>query len=174
MAYAINEYNFWSNPKVREAGKDAALMYLAGNSYCNEFMTDGFIAQTIVPVLANLAFQTNPEKAIKALVDNHLWIKVANGYKVHDYLGPQKHRRKLHRIREEESYFTRLRFQSVRKTAWGFLIQNGEAKCAYCGSTDNLQIDHIKPIARGGTNDFDNLQILCKSCNCRKSDRYEE
>ena len=100
MAYAINEYNFWSNPKVREAGKDAALMYLAGNSYCNEFMTDGLIVFTAVSVIANLAFQTNPEKAIKALVDNHLWIKVANGYKVHDYLKYNKSKAEIEDLKK--------------------------------------------------------------------------
>ncbi|WP_149115444.1 HNH endonuclease [Limnoglobus roseus] len=28
--------------------------------------------------------------------------------------------------------------------------------------------DHVAPLARGGTNDIGNIQILCPSCNCRK------
>src|SRR5690242_2822043 len=33
-------------------------------------------------------------------------------------------------------------------------------KCKKCGSTERLQLDHIKPIAQGGTNDIKNLQVL--------------
>lgn len=41
-------------------------------------------------------------------------------------------------------------------------------KCLCCGSTDNLQIDHIQAVYNGGENDIDNLQPLCKSCNVSK------
>jgi 5-methylcytosine-specific restriction endonuclease McrA len=41
-------------------------------------------------------------------------------------------------------------------------------KCAKCESTDNLQIDHIIPLARGGRHDEDNFQVLCKTCNLKK------
>jgi 5-methylcytosine-specific restriction endonuclease McrA len=41
-------------------------------------------------------------------------------------------------------------------------------KCVICGSTENLQIDHIIPVISNGTNDADNLQVLCKACNTSK------
>lgn len=44
-------------------------------------------------------------------------------------------------------------------------------RCLCCGATDNISIDHIKPISKGGTNDLNNLQPLCKSCNSSKSTR---
>ncbi|NJL03387.1 MAG: DEAD/DEAH box helicase family protein [Chloroflexaceae bacterium] len=40
--------------------------------------------------------------------------------------------------------------------------------CLCCGSERNLQIDHIIPVYKGGTNDLDNLQTLCKTCNTHK------
>ena len=40
--------------------------------------------------------------------------------------------------------------------------------CASCGAQDNLHIDHIVPIAKGGTHSIGNLQILCSTCNCSK------
>jgi hypothetical protein len=42
-------------------------------------------------------------------------------------------------------------------------------KCRYCRSTENLTIDHKVPIIQGGTDDFGNLQCLCKNCNQMKS-----
>jgi hypothetical protein len=48
--------------------------------------------------------------------------------------------------------------------------------CQSCGATvedgAKLEIDHIKPVSKGGTNDPDNLQVLCKDCNLGKSDIY--
>lgn len=44
-------------------------------------------------------------------------------------------------------------------------------RCRYCGSTYNLEIDHIYPIAKGGKSTFDNLQTLCHRCNVEKGDR---
>ncbi len=32
----------------------------------------------------------------------------------------------------------------------------------------NMEIDHIVPVQRGGSNDFGNLQLLCRSCNTQK------
>lgn len=40
--------------------------------------------------------------------------------------------------------------------------------CANCGDTENLVIDHIVSIARGGLSEVDNLQLLCVTCNTIK------
>lgn len=54
---------------------------------------------------------------------------------------------------------------------WKLLIEAYGEACLKCGSDDILTIDHIKPIALGGDNSFENLQILCKSCNSSKGHR---
>ena len=40
-------------------------------------------------------------------------------------------------------------------------------------SDNKFQIDHIKPLAYGGTNDITNLHSLCKSCHKEKT-RHEQ
>lgn len=47
-------------------------------------------------------------------------------------------------------------------------------KCVYCGCSAPevvLQIDHITPVAKGGTDDLFNLASSCFDCNSGKSDR---
>jgi len=45
--------------------------------------------------------------------------------------------------------------------------QNGVCKC--CKKESNkFQIDHIRPLANGGTNDINNLQALCLGCHREK------
>jgi 5-methylcytosine-specific restriction enzyme A len=49
------------------------------------------------------------------------------------------------------------------------VLQRQEGVCVMCKSVTKLQIDHIRPLANGGTNDLSNLQGLCKTCHREKS-----
>lgn len=47
-------------------------------------------------------------------------------------------------------------------------------RCLECGATNKnsrLEIDHIVPVAQGGTDELSNLQTLCDDCNRAKSNR---
>lgn len=41
-------------------------------------------------------------------------------------------------------------------------------KCARCGSTENLEMDHILAHSLGGKSERSNCQTLCKLCNLQK------
>lgn len=40
--------------------------------------------------------------------------------------------------------------------------------CCYCGSRDQLSIDHLIPTKRGGENSGENIVWACRSCNSSK------
>jgi hypothetical protein len=50
------------------------------------------------------------------------------------------------------------------------VFERDGGKCVECGSTFNIQYDHILPFAHGGATTVENLQILCADCNRQKSD----
>lgn len=50
-----------------------------------------------------------------------------------------------------------------------YIWTRDEGRCRNCGSTTELQYDHIIPLAMGGSNNAENLQILCGPCNRSKS-----
>lgn len=43
--------------------------------------------------------------------------------------------------------------------------------CTYCGATEDIEIDHIYPLARGGKHERRNLTPACGFCNRSKKDR---
>lgn len=54
------------------------------------------------------------------------------------------------------------------------LISRDGARCAICGKklTDGeMTIDHIFPRLLGGSDDLDNLRIVCRRCNCEAASR---
>jgi 5-methylcytosine-specific restriction endonuclease McrA len=55
-----------------------------------------------------------------------------------------------------------------------FLINKKEAKalycspCVYCGSRENIQMDHVVPLSRGGAHGVGNIVPACRKCNISK------
>jgi hypothetical protein len=50
-----------------------------------------------------------------------------------------------------------------------YLLEKWEHKCAYCGATNvPLEVEHIQPKSKGGSNRVSNLTIACHDCNQRK------
>ena len=43
-----------------------------------------------------------------------------------------------------------------------------EYRCVKCSSQKDLQFDHIVAVAKGGSNEEGNVQLLCKRCNQMK------
>jgi len=56
-----------------------------------------------------------------------------------------------------------------------YLLEKFNRRCAYCKAENvPLQIEHIVPRARGGSNRVSNLTIACEPCNLKKGARTAE
>lgn len=57
------------------------------------------------------------------------------------------------------------------------VIERDGYVCGLCGGDvdpDDLHIDHIKPVARGGRDELANLQVAHPTCNIRKGATWPE
>jgi hypothetical protein len=54
----------------------------------------------------------------------------------------------------------------VRRFVW----TRDAGRCVRCAAENDLQFDHVIPVAQGGGNAAENIQILCGTCNRLKSD----
>lgn len=53
-----------------------------------------------------------------------------------------------------------------------YLLEKFNRRCCYCGKTDvRLEIEHIMPKSRGGSDRVSNLCLACRPCNQRKGNR---
>lgn len=68
----------------------------------------------------------------------------------------------------------RNRMPKIGSHSWGEweLLKNQYGyRCPSCGKTEpsiKLTEDHIIPLSKGGTDYIENIQPLCKRCNCKK------
>lgn len=56
-----------------------------------------------------------------------------------------------------------------------YMLEKWHRKCAYCGVTDTqLEIEHIIPRSKGGSNRVSNLTLSCTKCNQKKGNKPVE
>ncbi len=69
---------------------------------------------------------------------------------------------------------TKQRTRHISKSVRVNVFVRDNYRCIFCGRTSRqteLQIDHIIPFSKGGSNQINNLQTLCLDCNQGKRDR---
>jgi len=57
----------------------------------------------------------------------------------------------------------KIRRKLTTKQKHGFIKKNGN-KCSKCLTTENLMVGHKIPLSHGGTDDIENLMVLCIKC----------
>ena len=61
----------------------------------------------------------------------------------------------------------------LRKIVRERILERDNYECQICGSSDNLEVDHIIPLSEGGKHSEHNFQILCRHCNRTKKRKIE-
>ncbi|MBD2090074.1 HNH endonuclease [Microcoleus sp. FACHB-1515] len=67
-------------------------------------------------------------------------------------------------------------YSFVRAGKWWAVLARDGWKCLGCGRSPRihgitLEVDHVVPRSKGGSDDMSNLQSLCKKCNVGKSNK---
>jgi 5-methylcytosine-specific restriction endonuclease McrA len=73
-------------------------------------------------------------------------------------------------VDEDEIRRQRAKARELRKTRW-WQQKTASGECYYCGEKvqhQDLTMDHLVPLARGGRSTKDNLVPCCKACNTKK------
>lgn len=101
--------------------------------------------------------RNKPERRAKAVVRANRWIKEHK----------QRHRAFLRTSRSKR------KGARGRHTAADIsdILRMQRGRCAYCRAklAASYNVDHITPLSRGGSNDRQNLQMLCVPCNSHKA-----
>lgn len=110
---------------------------------------------------------------------------IAAGLIDHDDNGLRPHNWQGRQYKSDDSSARVLKYRERRKSIGlpcisdyskhrpALIRRDGEC-CVYCRSKEKLVVDHMVPIALGGTDDEDNLALACKSCNSGKAGRTPE
>jgi hypothetical protein len=70
---------FWSHPKTLALSPNAVALWVRAGSYCGKHLTDGYVAESILPMLQG----TRPDAA--ELVRSGLWEPLGDGWVFHDW-----------------------------------------------------------------------------------------
>lgn len=101
MAWVKIDDGFADHPKIAAAGPLGMALQVAALCYCNRFLTDGFIPQSVALRLIQFEGLAEPEEVIQRLITAGVWDEAEGGYLIHDYLEYQPSREEIETLRNK-------------------------------------------------------------------------
>lgn len=120
-------------------------------------------------------WRAKPENAEKIRAyQNRADVKKATNRRVAEWAkaNPEARRASLHNRRAREKEVGGKHTAADIKQL--FRLQRGKCACCHVSIADGYHVDHIQPLALGGSNDKTNLQLLCQICNLKKAAKPPE
>jgi 5-methylcytosine-specific restriction endonuclease McrA len=110
--------------------------------------------------------QTNQERWRAIPANRQSMRERARAFRLADPVRRAEYGRRRHALKLSCSAGVITSDQLMAKLAyWGF-------RCWMCGSADKLEIDHVKPLSRGGAHVLCNLRPACAPCNNKKRAKW--
>lgn len=133
---------------------------------------EGFLRWVSVEALAELCEEAAQAKGftepysraeIKAIMFHAYEIHLDRSYrKRRDHSNDVSARRRARKLNTTVEHFTRAE-----------IIARDDSTCYLCGkrcAPDEIHLDHVIPLSKGGPHTRDNLRVACAPCNIRKAD----
>ena len=111
------------------------------------------MGEIIIPM-----FEKSSEKLIQVVEEDHKMINTQHGLAYKFVLIE-----KINDLEKRSRYIS----AEVRKRVY----ERDGGACVDCGSTIDLEYDHLLPFSKGGSNTYNNIQLRCMPCNRSKSDK---
>ena len=108
-------------------------------------------------------WRSNPEARlahVRQWARDSWWLKYQTDPELRFYVKEKSHRRKA---QERGLVAVALRPAAIIQRFSEF-----DYCCAYCGSDDRMEIEHVRPISKGGAHDISNIVPACQKCNASK------
>lgn len=115
-------------------------------------------------------------RTLWATADGYYWDDEGHSAEEVDLVLWDRRRRKDHRLerlrqqRDASDAAEQARRERISSDVQVFVWERDDGRCVRCGATEDLQFDHVIPVAKGGATSAENLQVLCGSCNRTKGD----
>lgn len=114
------------------------------------------------------------KKKLKSFQRECVEVKTQNSNSVQEEAIIKEDQTVIEKVSEQTNTCKR---KSISKTVRTQIYNEAEGRCAICGDFvpfDEFTVDHIFPVAKGGTNEISNLQCTCDECNQMKRAMSEQ
>lgn len=139
---------------------------------------EGDLFESAASMLARYSKTTRSDRRLigrhlRELVDIGAIVLTTDGLELHSLADPQMvvvRDDPRYRIVTDQAEFDALRAVARRRHGAEVRERDGH-RCVYCGAVEDLTLDHVVPLSRGGANDVSNLTTACRPCNSSKGSK---
>lgn len=177
VARAVVQYGkayIWYIQREFNISYDRALMliYQLENNNIVQGLKGDVLIKTIEELNIRLKDLNMPEVQLETSDERNERLKTAIVEKLKDQKERRDFEKKVRKQLETEGVIDKSpKRPPIPREVVDAVYSRDGGRCVYCGSTDNLQLDHIIPFSKGGATTLENLQLLCQKCNLEKSNK---